>query len=130
MKPKKQCNQAGCKVLVDFDTPYCDKHKRKQTAAYDQYQNRKATGGKYFAFYHSKQWEKLSKLHKYREPICVECYKEGIIKKVDVADHVIPIRTKAGWDRRLDDNNLQSLCHFHHNIKSRKEKMERQTQGR
>lgn len=126
MVVKKQCNHAGCKILVDYSQKYCDKHKpvTKQTDA-DKYENRKRMGGKYFKFYHSKEWKKTSQLYKLNHPCCEECLKEGVIRKTDVTDHIIELRDD--WSKRLDENNFQSLCHYHHNLKTRREKAKRAT---
>lgn len=129
MVVKKQCNHAGCKVLVDYRQKYCDKHKpaTKQTNA-DRYENRKRTGGKYFKFYHSKEWKKASQLYKLNHPCCEDCLEEGIIRKTDVTDHVIELRDD--WSKRLDESNYRSRCHYHHNLKTRQEKAKRATLNR
>ncbi|WP_270328223.1 HNH endonuclease [Enterococcus malodoratus] len=129
MAVKKQCNHAGCKVLVDYRQKYCEKHKpaTKQTEA-DRYENRKRTGGKYFKFYHSKEWKKASQLYKLKNPCCEDCLDEGIIRKTDVTDHVIELRDD--WSKRLDESNYRSRCHYHHNLKTRQEKAKRATLNR
>ncbi|WVT91018.1 HNH endonuclease [Enterococcus durans] len=126
MAVKKQCNHAGCKVLVDYRQKYCEKHKptTKQTNA-DRYEHRKRTGGKYFKFYHSKEWKKASQLYKLNHPCCEDCLEEGIIRKTDVTDHVIELRDD--WSKRLDESNYRSRCHYHHNLKTRQEKAKRTT---
>lgn len=126
MTVKKQCNHAGCKTLIDYRQKYCEKHKpaTKQTEA-DRYENRKRTGGKYFKFYHSREWKIASQLYKLNHPCCEKCLKEGMIRKTDITDHVIELR--SDWSKRLDENNFQSLCHYHHNLKTRQEKAKRAT---
>ncbi|MDT2613515.1 HNH endonuclease [Enterococcus dongliensis] len=129
MAVKKQCNHAGCKTLIDYRQKYCEKHKpaTKQTEA-DRYENRKRTGGKYFQFYHSKEWKKASQLYKLNHPCCEDCLEEGIIRKTDVTDHVIELRDD--WSKRLDESNYRSRCHYHHNLKTRQEKAKRATLNR
>ena len=124
MPVKKQCNHAGCKVLVDYRQRYCEKHKpaTKQTEA-DRYENRKRIGGKYFKFYHSREWKKASQLYKLNNPCCEDCLDEGVIRKADVTDHVIELRDD--WSKRLDETNYRSRCHYHHNLKTRQEKARR-----
>ena len=113
-------------MLIDYRQKYCKEHvpEPKQTNA-DRYENRKRTGGKYFRFYHSKQWQRASQLYKINNPCCEECLKEGVIKKVDVTDHIVEIRDD--WSKRLDETNFQSLCHYHHNLKTRREREKRTT---
>ncbi|MGM0214288.1 hypothetical protein IGI42_001840 [Enterococcus sp. AZ109] len=112
--------------MVDYRQRYCDKHKpaTTQTNA-DRYENRKQIGGKYFKFYHSKQWQKASQLYKLSHPCCEHCLKEGVIRKADVTDHIQELRDR--WDLRLDEKNFQALCHYHHNLKTRKEREKRAT---
>ncbi|MDT2597763.1 HNH endonuclease [Enterococcus dongliensis] len=56
------------------------------------------------------------------------CLKEGVIRKADITDHVQELRDR--WDLRLDESNYMSLCHSHHNLKTRQEKARRATLNR
>jgi len=47
----------------------------------------------------------------------VQCYQDGVIRKADVVDHIVELRDD--WSRRLDESNLRSLCHRHHQRKTR-----------
>ena len=71
------------------------------------------------AFYRSRQWTNLSLQHRKRNPLCVECLKEGKTKVGDCVDHKTPI-TQGG--SQTDPNNLQTLCNSHHSIKSKNER--------
>lgn len=124
MRVKKQCNHAGCRALVDYAVKYCSRHERKQ-ADYDRYENRKRIGGKYFEFYQSKAWKKASRLYKIKNPCCEDCLEEGVIRKADVTDHIVELRDD--FTKRLDENNFRSLCHTHHNKKTREERRRRST---
>lgn len=128
MKPKKQCNHAGCKTLVDFNIEHCKKHKlihaeKAKNKHSDSYQYRKEKYGKYHEFYKTTRWRKMSRLHKIKNPLCEMCLKEDLIVEVDVADHIIEIRDD--WSKRYDDSNLMSLCHSCHNSKSKREREKR-----
>jgi 5-methylcytosine-specific restriction endonuclease McrA len=46
------------------------------------------------------------------------CLKEGRYTTATIVDHIVPIRQGGA---RLDINNLQSLCHSCHTIKSNEE---------
>lgn len=123
-KPMKQCNHAGCRQLVPYDVRYCDKHQHTTNA--ETYHKRMygEHEGRYQHFYKSSQWRKLSRRFLENNPICVQCYQEGVIRKADVVDHVVELRDD--WSRRLDESNLQPLCYRHHNIKSRKVREQRE----
>jgi 5-methylcytosine-specific restriction endonuclease McrA len=64
-------------------------------------------------FYQTSAWRTLRNMFIKRHPLCVEC--DGIGQ---VVDHIVPI--KSGGDS-LEWDNLQTMCHRCHNIKSGKE---------
>ena len=127
MKPKKHCNHAGCRCLVEYSQKYCDKHKQldKIISVGNKYSNRKKIGGRYFKFYHGKEWTKASQLYRINKPCCEEFLNEGIIRKADVVDHIVKLRDD--WSKRLDETNFKSLCHRHHNTKTSAERRKRTT---
>jgi 5-methylcytosine-specific restriction endonuclease McrA len=98
---------------------FCDRHKQVEHLPWQSadYKTREATGGRYFAFYKSKQWTKLSYSYRLNHPICEWCERRGLYVPVAVVDHKTPIR--VDWSRRYDETNLQSLCASCHNEKSR-----------
>jgi len=65
--------------------------------------------------YNQRNYRKRVRLHKMRNPYCVECEKQGLITPVDVTDHVDPINQGGAV---YDEANWQSLCHTCHNRKS------------
>ena len=69
-------------------------------------------------FYNSTAWRKFARVYKQRNPECVECNKENRVGPADVADHIV--RIEDGGEK-YNENNIQSLCNFHHNRKSGKE---------
>lgn len=69
------------------------------------------------SFYHSKEWKSLAQLARQRDNnLCIMCYANKIIRKADVVDHIVPV--KVDWSLRLSLDNLQCLCHAHHNSKT------------
>ena len=141
------CNAAGCREVIPVGQYYCDKHQylqkeyeeRKKHWRQDKYKgmtkeqqhqyNRKVYKQRmersakaphdYNRFYKTSAWVKLSHKTLQNNPICVSCYRKGIIKKADLVDHIEPIR--ENWNRRLDPDNLQPLCYRCHRIKTRKD---------
>ena len=120
---KKQCNHAGYKTLIPYNQTYCDKHKVVSTK--QMYQDRQYKDEKYLRFYHSKAWRTLSRQYRLNNPVCEQCLKQGIVRKVNVVDHIVEL--KDDFSRRLDERNLQSLCHACHNKKTAEEKNRRKT---
>ena len=76
--------------------------------------------GKYHSLYNTVQWRRRRLWQLKKEPFCVECRKEKRLVFATVADHIIPHKGNAAlfWD----NGNLQSLCEYHHGLKSEKEK--------
>lgn len=69
-------------------------------------------------FYNSTKWRKNRGRYIKKNPLCVICQKIGITQPGHVVDHIIPINdggAKYKWD------NLQTMCHPHHNQKSGRE---------
>lgn len=106
--------------MVPFNQRYCDKHKPEPRASdNERYAYRKAIGGRYFQFYKSKVWRKLSYSYRLAHPLCERCQANGLYVQADVVDHIVPIR--VDWSRRLDESNLQSLCNACHGTKTKVE---------
>ena len=71
-------------------------------------------------YYQSSYWQTKRRWQLRRQPFCVECKKENTLTFATVADHIIP--HKGDWALFCKDDNLQSLCSYHHGLKSQKEK--------
>lgn len=69
-------------------------------------------------FYNSWKWRKARKIFIEKNPVCVKCEAEGIVNEAKFVDHIQ--RIEDGGEK-FDEDNLQSLCQFHHNSKSGKE---------
>lgn len=128
MTTKKYCSHSGCKQLIDLNKRYCDKHKPKQ-------QHVSSTSDYANEVHSSSRWRKTSRLYREANPICEACIKAskegdqsrgkradkraGMINLATSVDHIKPLF--AGGDP-YDWNNLQSLCDYHHSLKSQAER--------
>ena len=86
--------------------------KRRWNRKYD----REKRNAQSTAFYNSREWKQLRSYKINRDCICEVCGERPAVE----VHHIVPIR--EDWDRRLDVNNLQSLCascHYaqHHHAK-------------
>lgn len=81
----------------------------------EAFQRRRADNQK---FYNSTRWRKTRKIYLMQNPVCVQCQEAGRITAGAVVDHIKPINEGGA---ELDYDNLQTLCHRCHNIKSGKE---------
>lgn len=111
-KPLKPCAVSGCPNLTSGT--YCEKHRKERNIQYSRF-NRDAELNR---FYKSKEWRDLRRSYLDRHPLCAMCLKEGRYTIATIVDHIVPIRQGGA---RLDTNNLQSLCHSCHTIKSNEE---------
>lgn len=80
-----------------------------------EYNRTRRTGAK---FYSTSRWRKVRKRYHNSNPLCVECKKSGYVVVADVVDHIQPIKN-GGLELSIE--NLQSLCHMHHNQKTARE---------
>ena len=109
-KPRRPCSVPGCPNL----TPgrYCEEHTHKaveQTAARHRYYDRYQRNQKAKDFYESIAWEKTRQAVLIRDKgLCQECLKEKKITPADTVHHIVELR--EDWGRRLDMDNLVSLC--------------------
>lgn len=120
----RECKRCG--KLIPYGSAYCDvcapivKAKREESkkATMKDINRRynKRRDPKYVRFYNSKAWKMLS-LKRLQDDgyRCVKC---GAI--ASEVDHIIPIQTPEGWDKRLDYDNTQSLCLHCHNEKHKR----------
>lgn len=122
--------------LIPYDQRYCNEHEYRKpidlTDKQERHRINKATyrrritskhEGKYQRFYRSTQWKKLSHHWLMMHPLCVSCEARGIYRKGDLVDHITELRDD--WSKRLDTNNLQTLCYACHNRKTWKQKQAR-----
>ena len=64
------------------------------------------------AFYHTRAWLKLRLIKLAETPYCEDCHERGELVAASHVHHVVEI--KDDWSRRLDIDNLRSLCHRCH----------------
>jgi 5-methylcytosine-specific restriction enzyme A len=84
-------------------------------------------------FYNSPAWKKIRDQRRRENPICQECERKGIIRPMNVVDHIIPIDEDPALALYYD--NTQSLCTGCHvrktnNDKKKKAKRIRIEKGR
>jgi 5-methylcytosine-specific restriction enzyme A len=124
-KPSKPCHKQGCPNLTK--TKYCEVHQENEKvdkAVRDKYYDIHLRNAKVTSFYKSVSWQKTREIVKNRAKNLCE-FHWNIKKEIvfaDVCDHIIPIKTPEGWEKRLDLDGLQMLCHACHNAKTAEDK--------
>ncbi|HBJ2612659.1 TPA: HNH endonuclease [Clostridium botulinum] len=114
MALKKLC--PGCGKLIDYYSRYCidcsNKYKEKNKIRHKQYKANR-TDKKEQRFYVSKAWLRFREVIKQRDKgLCKLCLSKGNIKYMDTVHHIEEL--KDCWDKRLNPNNLISLCESCH----------------
>ena len=107
----RPCNAVGCNRLSEYQ--YCEDHSHlgiQRHKIYDQnYRDRRTA-----RFYKSKEWLISRKKVLNRDHgLCQHCLKHQKITPADTVHHKVPL--KVDWSRRLDLDNLESLCASYHN---------------
>ena len=110
-----QCTYPNCPELTYIGSR-CNKHRVVRDSAKDTQYRKREDRAELTKFYQSLQWRKLRQYHITRNPLCTQCTKSGLTVVADVVDHIIEIRDDP--TKRLDSENLQSLCHSCHNNKT------------
>lgn len=112
----RECKCVGCHNLTR-DT-YCDEHihmkiedEKKRQIYYDKYKRNKKTRTHYLSKEH-KLWATVVRSN--AKGLCQICSTSSDPIIGTEADHIIPIDTVEGWERRLDPTNGQLLCHACH----------------
>lgn len=77
-----------------------DENRRARNRKY----NRETRDPRLTAFYNSREWKALRAYKLSKDCICEACRR----KPAEIAHHIVPIR--EDWDRRLDFDNLMSVC--------------------
>ena len=111
-KPLRPCKHPGCAELTRDG--WCARHKP---------QHRRRISAEYHSWYSLPIWtNKLRPAQLLREPFCQECARTGIRTRATVVDHIRSFR--GNWARFIDPANHQSLCKYHHDRKTARERAE------
>ena len=107
--PDHPCSHPGCPRLVPRGKKYCDEH-----AGQHPEEIRSAAERGY-----GPKWNRARKRFLKKNPLCVECMKEGRYVKATDVDHIKAHRGDPVlfWD----ESNWQPLCHSCHSKKTRRE---------
>ncbi|MDE3838650.1 HNH endonuclease [Bacillus methanolicus] len=114
-KPMKPCSYPRCPNLTEG--AYCEQHTRVKVEAKaesDKEYDKKKRDLRSTAFYKSKAWKELREyVYRKQYGLCQRCLKRNEFVRGDIVHHIIEI--KDDWDKRLDEDNLEVLCHKCHN---------------
>ncbi|WP_260445409.1 HNH endonuclease [Listeria booriae] len=110
VQPMKRIIRNGKRILVPAIEKVVD-HK-----GYDKQRMRNEPDR--IKFYKSAGWKKTRELKLISDPLCEKCSTPDNPVLAEMVDHMIETNTSEGWERRLDEEHLQSLCWSCHNKKT------------
>lgn len=115
----RPCRHPGCPELTRDG--WCDKHRPPPR------QTRRKDSAAYHSWYSKSIWtDDLRPAQLTREPWCRVCAAQGWRTRAVVVDHIVPFR--GDWALFISPENHQSLCKFHHDKKTARERGEDRTQ--
>ena len=108
--PLKSCSVAGCSETTK--NTLCEYHLSKRRKEADSRRGSSHSRG------YGRKWQEYRLRYLAKHPLCVRCLEAGITMKGIVIDHIVPHRgnKKLFWDQ----SNHQTLCVYHHNVKTGK----------
>ena len=112
------CAAAGCFASVAAPGRFCAAHASQQAerdaakAKRDAGRWERGGGAAYRWVYRDPRWRRVRRGQLARAPLCCACGAQA----TDV-DHIIPHQGREEYAFNLD--NLQSMCHSHHMLKTR-----------
>ena len=71
------------------------------------------------SLYDTSAWKRLRLAHLSRYPWCAHCLELGYRQPAEHVDHIVTVRKAP--ELALDGQNLQSLCHSCHSVKTQTE---------
>ena len=110
----RPCRFGRCPHITTHPSGYCEQHR---SLAYQDNRPTSAQRG------YDSAWRKLRALHLAQHPYCVMCEAMGKVERATEVDHIVP--HKGDDALRLDPENLQSLCAWHHKSKTARERQGR-----
>lgn len=113
MRAPKPCAHGGCHTLVRGT--YCPTHAKQHATARSRADRTKYGTAREQGY--DTLWQKVRAQHIARHPLCAECKAKGWVVRAKDVDHIVPFGG-LGDPRRLDPDNLQSLCRACHNRKT------------
>lgn len=116
--PKIKCAVSICREYVELPNRYCAKHKGNADKTYNREVRYNKDNIRYARFYASSQWKKLRLRKLAEQPLCEECLRQGYVRQATIVHHKEEL--KDNWDKRLDPDNLESICQECHNKKHKR----------
>lgn len=113
----RPCKQRGCKNCTRDISGYCEEHismyEAKGKLRHREYK-RYRQDHKEQSFYNSSLWKKIRRERlTIDNGLCQMCLEDDRLTLADMVHHEIEV--KDDWDKRLDIDNLISLCNGCHN---------------
>lgn len=110
---KKLCPRCN-RRLVSISKKYCEVCETKTNKRHKEYKRYRSDVREQY-FYSTKEWTcKRNKVKYLDNGLCLLCLSENRHKAMGVVHHIVEL--KEDWNKRLDEDNLISLCESCHQI--------------
>ena len=104
---KKYCSRCNVR-LINRNEKYCSICASKEESRHKEYKKYR-TDDKEQRFYKSKEWNVIRAIIKDKDNgLCLRCLTNKVIRPMNTVHHIEEL--KASWSKRLDEDNLISLC--------------------
>lgn len=110
---RKACGNKQCPLPAIEGYRFCSEHLKENRQGRDA-----AKEPERLRVYSSQRWQAIRRVVLGRDPLCVLCLQEGIVRASEVVDH---IQSMQDGGAQFDLENLQGLCVICHNRKSQLE---------
>jgi 5-methylcytosine-specific restriction protein A len=114
--PAKPCRWPGCPKLCTDGSGYCQDHIEQARAKKQRQRQDRDTRQSAARRGYDRRWARVRALKLRRDPVCERCGK----KIANVVHHLVPI--EVDYTKRLEYDNLQSLCRECHEIVHKRKK--------
>lgn len=112
----RPCSKNGCPEVVYGSETDCPEHKRERQRLSEFKRNERPSRQYAVKQTNTARYRKARKMFLARNPLCVECQRNGIVKASAELDHIIPHKgdPMLFWDQ----DNWQGLCVSCHSRKT------------
>jgi len=115
--PNKPCLKCKKNLTTSTYCPACQSIQDTKKQSYRQDQDKRPSSR---ARGYDTAWERLRNWYLKQNPLCIDCQGAGVIRPAVVVHHIIPVEDDPS--KRLDMDNLMSLCRDCHEIRHQRKR--------
>lgn len=113
------CANTLCRQRIKDTERFCPKHRGESDKQYNKDVRFNKDNIQYARFYASSAWREVRAIKLSIQPMCEVCLEAGRLTEAKLVHHIVEVRDD--YSRRLDIDNLQSICQACHNAHHKKQ---------